>query len=194
MSTPVNYTEPELLRLIAEGNEPAFRILYDKYHVKIFDYLIVITKAKEAAEEIVADIFLKLWMGREWIAEINNLEAFLKKVAYNKAIDFMRHTARNKKMQAIIAREMNQEADDSLMNVLLERDYQRIIQEAVNSLSPQRRLVFTMSRYRGLTHDEIARELNLSINTVSNHTKEALKSIRTFLKKNDIPGISIFFF
>lgn len=187
MPTANDHITSELIRRITEGDEAAFRRLFDLYKDKIFDYLAGIVKSKEVAEELVMDIFLKLWLGREWIADIEHLEAFIKKVAYNKAIDFLRYTARNQKLQRIIAKEMAGESDHSLELQLLEKDYQNILQEAVRQLSPQRRLVYTLSRQKGMTHDEIARELNLSIHTVNNHTKEALKAIRGFLSRNNIP-------
>jgi RNA polymerase sigma-70 factor (ECF subfamily) len=187
MATAKDHITPELLRRIAEGDEIAFRTLFDFYKTKIFNYLVGIVKSKEIAEELAMDIFLKLWLGREWVADIEHIEAFIKKVAYNKAIDFLRHAARNHKLQHVIAKEMASEADRSLETQLLEKDYQNIIQAAVRQLSPQRRLVYTLSRDKGMTHDEIARELNLSIHTVNNHTKEALKAIRGFLGKNNIP-------
>ncbi|MBN9381928.1 MAG: RNA polymerase sigma-70 factor [Chitinophagaceae bacterium] len=194
MSASIPYIETELLRKIAEGDEAAFSILFDKYHVRVFDYLVVITKAKEAAEELLMDIFLKLWLGREWITEIKDVEAFLKKVAYNKAIDFIRYTARHKKLQDIIAREVAYTPGQSPVDTLAEKDYQKIIQKAVDGLSPQRRQVYTLSRSHGLTHDEIAHELNLSVSTVKNHSKAALKSIKAFLKENNISGITFLLF
>ncbi|MDO6430075.1 RNA polymerase sigma-70 factor [Flavitalea sp. BT771] len=187
MATAKEHITPELLRKITAGDENAFRSLFDLYKNNLFDYLIGIVKSRQVAEELVMDIFLKLWLGREWIADIEHIEPFIKKVAYNKAIDFLRYAARNQKLQHIIAREMAGEVDRSLEMQLLEKDYQHIIQEAVRQLSPQRRLVYTMSREKGMTHDEIARELNLSIHTVSNHTKEALRSIRGFLSRNNVP-------
>jgi len=187
MEPAKDHITPELLRRITEGDEVAFRMLFDLYKNKVFDYLTGIVKSKEIAEELVMDIFLKLWLGREWIADIEHIEAFIKKVGYNKAIDFLRYAARNQKLQRVIAKEMASEPDRSLEIQLLEKDYQHIVQEAVRQLSPQRRLVYTLSRDKGMTHDEIARELNLSIHTVNNHTKEALKAIRGFLNKNNIP-------
>lgn len=188
------HNEHELLQQISEGHEPSFRLFFDHYRESIFDFLAPMTKSKEVAEELVMDIFLKLWLGREWICEIRNMEAFLQKVAYNKAIDFLRLTARNKKLKMMIAKEMEDALDHSLEAQLAERDYRSIIQEAVRRLSPQRRLVYTLSREKGLSHDEIARELNLSIHTVSNHSKEALKFIRGFLRKNNLSGAAILWF
>ena len=146
------------------------------------------------AEELVMDIFLKLWIGREWISDIHNMDAFLQKCAYNKAIDFLRLYARNRNLQQIIAREMTDLADHSLEQTLLDADYRTILDEAIKALSPQRRLVFTLSREKGLSHDEIAEQLHLSVHTVHNHTKEALKSIRGFLRKNNVGGVAILYF
>lgn len=188
------YNEQELLLEISEGHEPSFRLFFDHYRESIFDFLVPMTKSKEVAEELVMDIFLKLWLGREWICDIRNIEAFLQKVAYNKAIDFLRLTARNKKLQMMVAKAMEDAIDHSLEKHLIESDYRNIIQEAVNRLSPQRRLVYTLSREKGLSHDEIARQLNLSIHTVSNHSKEALKFIRGFLQKNNLSGAAILWF
>lgn len=183
-----------LLQQIAAGDEPSFRQFFDHYRERVFHYLIPITKSKEIAEELVMDIFLKLWIGREWITEIEHMDAFLQKVAYNKAIDFLRFAARQKKLQAVVAREMADAIDHSLELQLLESDYRAIVEAAVRQLSPQRRLVYTLSREKGLSHDEIARELNLSIHTVSNHTKEALKFIRGFLHKNNISRMTLLYF
>lgn len=194
MATVKDHITPDVLRRITEGDEAAFRRLFDLYKDRIFDYLLGIVKSKEVAEELVMDIFLKLWLGREWIADIEHIEAFIKKVAYNKAVDFLRYAARNQKLQHLIAREMADGSDRSLEIQLLEKDYQNIVQEAVRQLSPQRRLVYTLSREKGMTHDEIARELNLSIHTVNNHTKEALKAIRRFLGRNNIPVAAFLLF
>ncbi len=195
MITQDYYTEDELLQAIAEGNENAFRQLFDAYKVPVFDYLVNITKSKEVSEELLSDIFLKLWLGREWIASVNNMEAFLKKVSCNKAIDYLRYVARSKKMQALIAAEINSfSGRQSPEDILLEKDYRNIIHEAIQQLSPQRKRVYTLSREHGLTHDEIARQLNLSVNTVSNHIKASLHSIKQHLKNNDTTGILILLF
>ena len=175
------HNEHELLQQISEGHEPSFRLFFDHYRESIFDFLAPMTKSKEVAEELVMDIFLKLWLGREWICEIRNMEAFLQKVAYNKAIDFLRLTARNKKLKMMIAKEMEDALDHSLEAQLAERDYRSIIQEACADF-PNAACVYAQPGER-TSHDEIARELNLSIHTVSNHSKEALKFIRGFLRK-----------
>ncbi len=175
-----------LLKKIAEGDEPSFRILFDRYHKTVFTHLLGITKSKEVAEELVIDIFVKLWAGRELILEIRDIEAFLKKVGYNKSMDFFRIAARNAKLQKAIEREMDQGSGIPADVRLHDLELKEILRNAARQLSPQRRLVFTLSREEGLTHDQIAQKLNLSRNTVKNHMIEAIKSIKNYLKANDI--------
>lgn len=178
--------EKELLALIAEGHEPAFRVLYDRYWEKLFNYLVHITKSREIAEEIVADVFLKLWTGRDLLQNIQHMDGFLRKVAYNKAMDFFKIASRDARLQRIIAEGMSEAAESGTDGRLLDNEYQHILREAIRQLSPQRRLIFNLSREAGLTHEQIARQLNLSRHTVRNSMAEALKSIRQYLLKYDI--------
>lgn len=180
------HDEDLLLKKIAQGDEPSFRVLFDKYHKKLFTHLFGITKSKEVAEELVIDIFVKLWAGRELIVEIRDIEAFLKKVGYNKSMDFFRIAARNAKLQKAIEREMDHGTGIPADLHLHDLELKEILRNAARQLSPQRRLVFTLSREEGLTHDQIAQKLNLSRNTVKNHMIEAIKSIKSYLKANDI--------
>jgi RNA polymerase sigma-70 factor (ECF subfamily) len=170
-----------LLHEIAAGNEAAFKALFEAHYEKLFNYLFRITKSREIAEELVIDVFLKLWTGRELVKEIQNLDGFLYKVAYNKALDFFRIASRNARLQKLIIHEMENDNAREADYDLLENDYRDILNNAIRQLSPQKRLIFTLSRKEGLTHEEIARQLHLSRNTVRNTIAESLKSIRQFL-------------
>lgn len=182
--------DPLLLQEIAAGNEAAFKILFETRREKLYNYLFRITKSREISEEIVIDVFLKLWIGRELLKEIDNLDGFLYKVAYNKALDFFRIASRNIRLQKLITREMEydrervREADYDL----LENEYREILDHAIGQLSPQKRLIFSLSRKNGLSHDEIARQLHLSRNTVRNTIAGSLRSIRQFLQERGVDG------
>ncbi|WP_157986494.1 RNA polymerase sigma factor [Chitinophaga alhagiae] len=196
MSSHAADIEKSLLSQIAEGNERAFRQLYDLYWAKLYNYLIRIIKSPEITEEIVIDIFLKLWTGRELLHNIQHLDGFLRKVAYNKAMDFFKIASRDEQLKRIVAREMEAEETCGADHRLLDGESRDILQQAILQLSPQRRLIFTLSREKGLTHEQIARQLNLSRNTVRNSMAEALKSIRHYLKSNDIEpliALGVFF-
>ncbi|RPD43030.1 RNA polymerase sigma factor [Chitinophaga barathri] len=177
--------ESILLHEIAQGNEKAFRTLFEAYKVKLYNYIFRITKSKEISEEILTDVFLKIWMGRDFITEIRNFEGFIQKVACNKALDFLRVASRHKRLQELIEREL-MAGESALDQAVIEREYQLVLHKAMEQLSPQRRLIFSLSRDYGFSHEEIAVRLNLSRHTVRNTVVEALKTVRSYLKSQDI--------
>jgi len=176
----------ELLYETSIGNEVAFSQLFEKHRGKLFNYLLRVTKSKEIAEEIILDVFMKIWMGKELLPDVKNFEAFLCVVAKNKSMDFFRVAARDERLQKMVGSRITQEQENQTENIVLEKEYQTILEQALSKLSPQRKQIFYLSREQGLTHDQIAKHLNLSRNTVRNTMAETLKLIRLFLKKNDI--------
>ncbi|MEO6813775.1 MAG: sigma factor, partial [Ginsengibacter sp.] len=83
-------TEKDLLIQVSNGDEKAFKDLFSCYYQKLFNYIFCFTKSKQVAEELVMDVFLKIWLGREIIPQIEKFDAFLFRVAHNKSIDFLR--------------------------------------------------------------------------------------------------------
>jgi len=180
------YNETELLSSIAAGDESAFKQLFERHRKKLYQYVITVTKSREVAEEIVIDVFLKLWTGRDLIVHIQHMDAFLYKVAYNKAMDFFKLAARNARLQKLVSEHMEAHQEHSADYSLLNNECREILNNAYKQLSPQRRLMITLSREKGMTHEEIATELNLSRNTVKNTITDSLKIIRQYLLNHHI--------
>jgi RNA polymerase sigma-70 factor (family 1) len=180
------YNERELLLLVANGDQDAFARIFEKHRQRLYTYLVGITKAPEVAEDILVDVFMKLWIGREMLARIENLEGFLHKVAYNKAMDFFKTTARHARLQQVYAQRIDR-FEQNLEDWLIDEEARRILREAVNQLPPQRKLIYTMSREQGLSYDEIAKALHLSRNTVKGTIMAATRSISEYLNKK-YPG------
>ena len=180
------YTETELLKAIASGNEAAFNVLFEKYRTKLYGYIFTISKSKEATEEILIDVFLKLWMGKEMLEEIENLDAFLGKMAHNKAIDYLRMSSRAAKNEKLSRQELFPAIETETDYKLREGECQLLLNKAIDQLSPQRKNVFMLSRQQEFTYDEIASELNLSRNTVRNTMAETLKFFKSFLGRHSI--------
>lgn len=178
-----------LLQKIADGDEHAFAELYNLYWKKTFLYLVNMTKSREIAEELLLDIFTKLWVGRILSPKINDLDAFLSKVAYHKAIDFFRFAAKEKKIQQLIAWELGQRQQASADELLLDNENKTLLLKAISKLSPKRKLIFTLSREQGLTHHQIARQLEISPHTVKKTMSEAIKAIRDHLSQYDLEYI-----
>lgn len=178
------HTEKELLMQIAGGNEKAFRMLFGDYYERLFNYIFSFIKSRQITEELVMDVFLKIWMGRDIIPQIEKFDAFLFRVAHNKSIDFLRSVARDPKFQDLLWDQIqltnNLQADSSILT----HEYEIKLREAISLLSPQRKKVYQLSREQDMTHDQIAAQLQLSKNTINNHIVEAQRFIRTYLSKN----------
>lgn len=186
MPSPLQYDETTLLARIAEGDEAAFNVIFERYRDKLYHYMLKITKLPEISEEIVMDVFMKLWFGRELLSNIRQLEGFLHKVAYYKAIDFLRVTSRQSRLQEAYAKRMEKEPEKRADELMIDEEMRQLLYNAIKQLPPKRKLIYKLSREKGLTHDQIAEALHLSRNTVKNNIVSANKSISDFLRNSDI--------
>jgi len=175
------HNEKVLLQQVAEHNEKAFKTLFDAYRDKIYNYIAGIIKSKEVAEELVTDVFLKIWLGKDIITRIDNFDAFLFRVAYNKSIDFLRSASRDPIFRDLLWENIQLAADAQADAQMIEREYEHKLREAITLLPPKRRQVYQLSREKGLSHIDIAKTLRLSRHTVSNHIVEAQRFIRSYL-------------
>jgi RNA polymerase sigma-70 factor (family 1) len=181
-----NLNDNDLLLLkISQGDQVAFSILFERYRNQLFTYLFKLTKSAETSEEIVLDVFLKIWHGKEAIVEIENFDAFLYRVAHNKAIDFLRSLKRNPQIKQqtwnLMQEPLSAEVPDKQ---LLFKGTLEIVEHAIHQLPPQRQKVFNMHHHHGLSNEAIAERLQLSRNTVRNHLALSVEFIRKFLSTN----------
>lgn len=184
MGTISGNNDDTLQMKVSQGDEQAFKALFDRYHGRLYQYIFNIVKCREVAEELVMDVFLKLWLARDIMSEIENLDGFLFRIAYNKSIDFFRAAAKDKQFTDLLL-EKNQIPSDSYADAPLQmREYETKLREAITLLPPQRKKIFNLSREEQLTHAQIAEELGISRNTVANTIVEARQFIRTYLVKN----------
>jgi RNA polymerase sigma-70 factor (ECF subfamily) len=186
--------EKELLAQVANGDEESFKSLFHAYNKKLFNYISTIIKSRQVAEEIVMDVFLKIWLGKEIITQIENFDSFLFRVAHNKSIDFLRSAARDPKLKDLLWDEIQLSGSDQTDTLVLKKEFETKLREAVSLLSAQRRKAWQLSRNEEMTHEQIALHLGLSKNTVNNHIVEAQKFIRSYLaQKLDIAYFLILF-
>ena len=187
----ITHTEKELLRLAANGNEVAFIEIYNLYKNKLYSFLLRITKSEEESLDSVQDIFMKLWVNRINLASIDNFSNYIFRAAQNKAINsFKRCMTENCILKKIPV------VDMALNSIEADLEYKLLqtkLNEVVKKLPPQQRLVYTLSREKGLKNEEIAKHLNLSVYTIKNHLVQALKTIKDFLRSNlEIDSVLLF--
>lgn len=169
-----------LLHLLSQGSEYAFTQIFDHYRGPVYGTAFKFLKSQEAAEEIVQDIFLKLWMKRAEIPSIQNFNGFLFTMARNAILDKLRRTANEKIAQQVLSKQ--QSFTDNTDHRVQDNQYQQLLEKAIDNLSPQQREVFHLAKIEGYSYKEIAEELDISVLTVKVHMNKALASLRAFLK------------
>jgi RNA polymerase sigma-70 factor (family 1) len=179
-----SHDEKLLFRLIAEGDEKAFDTLFNLFLPRLYPFIVKLTRSEQAAQEIIQETFIRVWLSRDKLTEVENPGGWLFKVTSNECYSYLRKTVINNKFSNIITSEpepVNATHDDVDL-----KELNRLVSEAVNKLPPQRKKIYHMSRDQGKTIPEIAAALNLSPNTVKNALVTSLKFIREYLGKYDV--------
>jgi RNA polymerase sigma-70 factor (family 1) len=177
------YNERLLLNQVAEGNEYAFRQLFDAYRGRLYAFILKIAESKEAAEDAVHDIFLKLWTNKKKLPEIDNLSAYLHQMAHNHAVNGLRRMAKRTLILAELGREPGSTQQDP-GDQLVHKEVQDFIRKAIAKLTPQQRTAYLLSREKGLKYEEIATRMNISMFTVKTHIANALQQLRQEIGKS----------
>ncbi|MDE3214356.1 MAG: RNA polymerase sigma-70 factor [Bacteroidota bacterium] len=186
MASPIT-GELELLEQLIKGDAESFRQIYEFYQGRVFLFAFRLTKSKSEAEEVVQEVFVKLWERREKIKIEKNFNAYLLTITKNLVIDNLKKASRDRNLQAKIYKNI-QSLQDHSVDELIKKELERLQRQAIAKLSPRMRQVFLLSREEELTYEEIANRLGVSRNTVRNQVSEALKTIREFLA--DHPDIA----
>lgn len=177
---PETYDENLLFNRIAEGDEMAFRTIYDAYFDRLSAYVFKISKSESVTEEAVQDIFMKLWVNRSALAKVDNPQGYIFSIARNKAIDYLRKLTRETNLVTLFTESMQEHHNETDDKFSLQ-ELQLLISKAVSQLSPQKQRIFHLSKYEDFSHDEIAQELNLSKSTIKNHLSETLHYLKRHL-------------
>jgi RNA polymerase sigma-70 factor (ECF subfamily) len=173
-----------LFRNIRKGDKTAFEKLFKKFYPRLYAFAFKVVRNKEIAEDIVQDIFIRLWEKKENIKPVN-IEGFIFKVLKNQCISYLR----NIKILDNINLNLNNLAHieelyriDFLRNepyVLVEKELQLEIDSIINKLPYRCKEVFILSRLNGLKNREIAHKLGINIKNVERHISKALVIFKT---------------
>lgn len=190
MGSNSSYSELDLFERIAKGDEQAYKQVFDANYVNFVSYAAKLLHSDLWAEEIVQDVFLKLWKIRDTLGAVENPGGFLNRMVFNRVRDHFKHQQHEIKLQHYLRRRAENYAPNSTQDSFDYRLGEQLFEEAVSKLPKQRATIFRMRHEQGLSYDEIARELNISKFTVRNLLNLALQNIRTYLLEHgDITGI-----
>lgn len=177
MSDLQPYEEKQILQRIAEGDEQAFKLLFQIYHNKLGNYVHRYTRSFMLTQEIVQEVFLKIWLGRTALREVDSFSAYLFVTARNHTFNALKQIAREYGRQKQWQMDLKEEFNLNDQNTGY-KETVVAVNKAIGALPPQQKKVFLLSREKGLTQEEIARKLQLSITTVKKHMVLALKRLR----------------
>jgi RNA polymerase sigma-70 factor (ECF subfamily) len=166
------------------GNKLAFRSLYDTYHQDIYGFAISLLKSKSAAEEIVQEVFLKVWLHRENLNPELSFKSYIFTIARNLSLNALQKAANDNKLKEVVFNE-SQVAYDNADYDIREEQCDAIKDAAINELSPKRKTIFKLSREEGKSYDEISKELGISVQTVKNQMSKSLENLRVVLHVKD---------
>ncbi|GAB3279803.1 RNA polymerase sigma-70 factor [Larkinella harenae] len=176
--------EKEVLDRVAQGDEKAFAVLFHHYHQRLGVHIYRITKSVELAEEIVHDVFLKIWQNRELLTQIDNFPAYLFVLSKNAALNGLKKLANEQ------ARTTELDDDQLQIAETPEEDYRYLlIDEAIDRLPFQQRQVYLLSRHERLSYAEIAERMNLSRETVKKYLQLSSEFIASYIRKRLINSL-----
>lgn len=172
--------EQSWLSLLKEGDRTAFDAIYNFYSRPIYSRILSMVKLSEVTDELVQDIFLKVWEKRADINESLSFQAWLYRIAENMVFDYYRRLALDLKMRehmlATYAVLYNQTED-----YILNKERAQLLDQALQQLPPQRQIIFRLCRLEGKSYEEAASFLNISTSTVSNQLVKATKNIKDYV-------------
>lgn len=178
-------SEKEVLVKIAGGDRHAFNLLFKHYHKYVHAFSRKITHSDSLAIEVVQDIFLKIWLNREKLVNVDSFGAYLNRLVRNHCFNVLRQLAQEKKSGAIHLKDVT-DVDRSTIEQLDYRETESILNEAIEMLSPQQRMVYMLCHQQGHKYEEAAEKMNISHQTVHAYMKDALRKIREHFKRHSI--------
>lgn len=171
-----------LVKKLKEGDIAAFNQLFNAYSSKLYHFALGYLKSKESSEEMVQEIFLKIWANREKIKEEFRFRSYLFSIAFNYIKKYFRTKALINKY---IDFSLSHGSEDEYNNDEIDyASFRASVFRLVEQMPGKRREVFIKSRFEGKTAGAIAEEMNLSQSTVENHLNLALRFLKDNLKGN----------
>lgn len=171
-------------------SKPHFEKVFRSCYPDMCSYANNFLKDADASEEVVQEVFFKLWINRESIIINTSIESYLFRAVRNASLNVLKHIRIKEEYKQY--HQTTLKATNHTEEALMAGELQTKIKKAIDQLPPERKKVFMLSRYEGLKYKEIAQELNISVSTVENQMVQALKFLREELKEY-LPVILLIF-
>lgn len=190
MAFDKNISDYVLVEKLRKGELEAFDAIFEKYGDRLFGFAMKYLKSKEETEELVQDVFLKVWENRKKLKKDSSLKSYLFTISYHDICKFFR----KKHLQGKLKEEIGLASDISV-DPEEQIDYHSTleqIEKLIDKLPPKQKVIFEKSRKEGKSTHEIAAEMKLAAGTVDNHISAAIKFLRKHISKDNL-ALSLFF-
>lgn len=178
-----------LIQALKNGDEEAYKYLYTAKYKDIVFYINGLTRDYNKAEDIVQNVIYKLWKNRKKIEINGSIKSYLYKACY---YSFINEYKKDKRKESL-----SEKIQKTAVLELIDNDQEQTIQKLksiaklIEQLPPRRKEIFILSKMEGLTYEEIANHLNISIKTIEAQMSKALNEIRSQIKKSDFEIIQL---
>lgn len=162
--------------------EMYFTDIFKRHEYKLHTLVLCLTKSDQYAKDVVQDVFVKLWLQRNNLYAIDNIEAWLYKLTETRIIEFLRKTSTERRLRDALWVNIRHAVNETEERISL-KEYNCVIDKAINQLSPQRKRIYRLCKEDGFNYQEIAHHLKRSKRTIKNHLALATQTFQNFLTK-----------
>lgn len=185
MRTDNHIAEETLIRLSA-GSRTDFMAVYDTFQKGLFAFAYHYLRDKDLAEDVTQTVFMKIWETRHRINPKLPFAGYLYRITRNEVFNELNAMAKRQKAEAKMASATPEPSALSVETIFQHREYEELLEEAVQALPPQRQRIFRLCRQEGLTYQEAASQLGISYYTVKEHMTLAMQAIKNHLSRNAV--------
>ena len=180
MSEIPTYDVNELIARVSQGDEASFKKLYDLYRNRVFSISWKFAGSRALAEDIMQEVFIKLWLHREKLSDIRSFDAYLNVITRNHILNYLRKLSFEENFLRNLSAGETPVVQGNF-DAVAYNELQGALHKAVSLLPPQQKKVYFLSRMEGLKYEEISTCLNISRSAVKNHIVEARRFIKNYL-------------
>ncbi len=176
----MEFQDEQIALRLSKRDEAAFEQVFKTHYKNLHAYAFTILKDEDEAEEMVQQVFFKLWERSEHLSFSGPIAAYLYRAVHNESLNFIKHQKVKAGHQLHVAYSMKNKSEQAQPRTI-RKELENKFREALNELPEQCRTVFQLSRFEDMKYKEIADKLDISVKTVENHMGKALKLLRAKL-------------
>lgn len=166
---------------VRDGNQEAFTYLYNIYWWKVYHFTKLYITSDRESEEIVQDVFIKLWDSRHTLDEMKSLDGYLFIITRNTIFNYNRRSFNEESFEMTVLNSMEEGEAYNVEDELMASDLKKFIDELIEQMPSQRKKIFQMSREEGLSNKEIAERLDITVKAVERSITLSLRFLRDSL-------------